>query len=123
MNSPPQTMIDKLPSKDEFLHKLKENTGIIVLKFGASWCKPCKQIEEFINHRFDETGEHVLCGKIDIDNEENFEVYAFLKKKKIVQSIPTVLRYDCGNVTYIPDDIVTGTDIPTLEAFFEDLNN
>ena len=119
MNNPSQTMITKIPSKEELLHLLKENTGVLVLKFGATWCKPCKQIEEYVKQRFDESGDNVLCGMIDID--ENFEVYAFLKKKRIVKSIPTILRYDCGNVTYIPDDVVTGTDIPTLEMFFNDL--
>tara|TARA_B110000285_G_scaffold181398_1_gene204742 strand:+ start:89 stop:433 length:345 start_codon:yes stop_codon:yes gene_type:complete len=112
-------MIRGISTKDELLHILKENTGVLLLKFGATWCKPCKQIDEYVLQRFNETRGDVLCGLIDID--ENFEVYAFLKKKRIVQSIPTIIRYDCGNITYIPDDVVTGTDIPTLELFFEDL--
>lgn len=114
-----RTFIHTIPNKDTLLSILKENTGILVLKFGATWCKPCKQIEEYINYKFSEVGENVLCGSIDID--KNFEVYAFLKKKKVVQSIPTIVRYDCGNITFIPDDVITGTDIAKLDMFFDDI--
>jgi|TARA_B110000285_G_scaffold180898_1_gene204037 thioredoxin-like negative regulator of GroEL len=114
-----RSFIREIPTKDDFLHILKENTGVLLFKFGATWCKPCKQIDEFVTQRFSEMRGDVLCAVIDID--DNFEIYAILKKKRIVQSIPTILRYDCGNITYIPDDVVTGTDIPTLELFFEDL--
>lgn len=41
----PKTIITTIENRTVFLNLLKDNPGIIILKFGASWCKPCKLIE------------------------------------------------------------------------------
>jgi hypothetical protein len=59
----------------------------------------------------------VVCADIDVD--ESFDLYAHLKQKKMVNGIPVILMFKKGNVSYIPDDSVTGADPAALDAFFK----
>ena len=54
-----------------------------------------------------------------IDVDECFEVYAFLKTKKMVNGIPAILAYYKGNLNYIPDDVVIGADPQQVDLFFK----
>lgn len=110
-------IISQIESKNAFFHLLEHNPGLIILKFGASWCGPCKKIEPIVHGFFATSPDEVVCGDIDID--ESFEVYAFLKNKKMVNGIPVMLCYKKGNETFIPDDSITGADPVALDAFFK----
>lgn len=103
--------------RNTFVDLLKENNGLIILKFGAEWCNPCKLIDDYVDQKFKEMPTDVTCIKIDVD--EHLDLYAFLKSKKMVQGIPTILCYEKGNETYIPIDIVSGTDEKELDNFFK----
>ena len=37
----------------------------------------------------------------------------------MVQGIPTILCYHTGNISYIPDDSVSGTDLQQIHDFFK----
>ena len=111
-----KTIITSLENRTELLNLLKVNKGLIILKFGASWCKPCKLIEHEVHHFFMSLPDTVICGDIDID--ESFDVYAYLKSKRMVIGIPAIVCYKKGNITYIPDDFVSGTDKSQLQQFF-----
>ena len=95
---------------------LSHNQGLIVLKLGAEWCGPCKTIKNAVDGFFASSPEKVICGDIDIDKSFNF--YSFLKSKKMVNGIPAIICYKKGNNTYIPDDIITGSDSTQLHLFF-----
>ena len=41
-------IISEIASRDAFFHLLANNPGLIILKLGATWCGPCKQIENVI---------------------------------------------------------------------------
>ena len=42
-------IITNIETRDKFLAILKEmNPGLFVIKFGAKWCGPCKQIAHII---------------------------------------------------------------------------
>ena len=111
-----KTIITSFSSRKDFLNLLEENPGLIVLKFGATWCKPCKIIKPVVDAFFASSPNNVLCCDIDID--ESFDLYAFLKSKKMVLGVPVLLCYTKGNTTYIPTDSVTGIDPNELDSFF-----
>jgi hypothetical protein len=110
-------IIVEIASRKSFHHLLENNTGLILLKLGASWCGPCVKIEKYVNDFFATSPMEVICGIIDVD--ESFDFYSYLKSKKMVNGIPVILCYKRGNNTFIPDDIVTGSDFILLDAFFK----
>ena len=114
-------IISEIANREAFFHLLGHNPGLIILKLGATWCGPCKKIENIVHAFFASSPDNVVCGDIDID--ESFDFYALLKSKKMVNGIPVLLCYKKGNSTYIPDDIVTGSEPVALDAFFKRCGN
>ena len=116
-----KTIISTFSSRQEFLALLKNNNpGLVVMKLGADWCGPCKKIKHSVDGFFVSSPDTVLCCDIDVD--ESFDLYAFLKSKKMVNGIPAILCYKRGNETFIPTDSVSGTDPVQLDAFFKRCN-
>jgi thiol-disulfide isomerase/thioredoxin len=114
---PEKTIISFFQSRNDFMKLLHKNPGLIIIKFGASWCKPCKQIKPVLDSFFATSPNNVLCCDIDVD--ECFDLYSFFKSKKMVNGIPVILCYKKGNINFIPDDSVTGSDPNELDNFFK----
>jgi len=116
-----KTIISAFASRGHFITLLKNNNpGLIVVKLGATWCGPCKKIKQVVDAFFYSSPDTVLCCDIDVD--ESFDLYAYLKSKKMVNGIPVILCYKRGNESFIPTDSVTGTDPSQLDAFFKRCN-
>ena len=115
-----KVIISHFENRQQFFEILKQNPGLILVKFSADWCKPCKQIKPVVDAFFLSSPSNVLCAEIDIDT--SFDLYAFLKSKKMVNGIPAILCYKKGNQSYIPDDSVTGADPTQLDLFFKRCN-
>ena len=109
-------IISEIADRQAFMTLLQHNPGLIVVKLGAEWCGPCKTIKAAVNGFFASSPPEVVCGDIDVDN--SFDFYSFLKSKKMVNGIPVLLCYKKGNSTYIPDDMITGSDPQQLHQFF-----
>lgn len=109
-------IISEIANRNAFFNLLDHNPGLIVLKLGAEWCGPCKVIKPVVDGFFASSPPEVVCGDIDVD--KSFDFYSFLKSKKMVNGIPVLLCYKKGNATFIPDDIVTGSDAQQLHQFF-----
>lgn len=116
MTDAQKEIITYFENRQSFLDLLANNPGLVIIKFGATWCGPCKKIESNVNHFFSSSPDNVICAVIDVD--ESFDLYSCLKSKKMVNGIPVILCYKKGNVSYIPDDSVTGADINQLNQFF-----
>ena len=110
-------IISEIANREAFFHLLNNNPGLIVLKLGAEWCGPCKLIKHVVHGFFATSPNEVICGDIDVDI--SFDFYSFLKSKKMVNGIPVLLCYKKGNTTFIPDDMITGTDALELHNFFK----
>jgi len=106
----------QLKTRNDFQNISKQNPGIIFIKLGATWCKPCEIIAGVVDEVFSKMPEEALAIKVDVD--ESFDFFAYLKAKKMVQGIPTILCYHKGNESYIPDDSVSGTDTKQIYDFF-----
>jgi thioredoxin 1 len=103
-------------SRSEFEELLRQNPGKVVLKFGATWCGPCKVIEPLVNQWFSKMPATVRCATIDVD--ESFDLYGALKTKRQIGGIPAILCFNKGNLSYIPDMTVVGADVEQVNAFF-----
>jgi thiol:disulfide interchange protein len=108
-------------SKLQFEELLRNNTGKIIVKFGATWCGPCKRIEAHVEQWFDyltsSQDSEYQCFTVDVD--ESFDLYGTFKTRRQVSGIPAILYFKSGNVSYIPDDIVMGSDHEQVNAFFK----
>ena len=104
-------------SRNHFLKLLEKNPGLVIIKLGASWCRPCKVIKPVVDAFFVSSPDNVICCDIDVD--ESDDLYAYFKGKRMVNGIPVILCYKKGNTSYIPDDSITGSDPTELDKFFK----
>jgi thiol-disulfide isomerase/thioredoxin len=94
---------------------------LLIVKFGATWCRPCQQIKPLCERQFSEMPDNIICFDIDID--ESMDLYVALKKYKMVNGVPCLLAYFLhpnrdDNEWYIPNDSVTGGNPSNVESFF-----
>jgi len=101
-------------------HEILCQNKIVVIKFGADWCGPCKKIKDLFYNKIMNLNSQILVGDVDVD--ESFDVYAFLKSKKMVNGIPVILAYKANNESFIPDLSVTGTNETEIINFFNEIN-
>ena len=104
--------IDGKQTKDSFKELLLHNNGVIIIKFGASWCEPCQKLEPTLNQFLKKMPSTVTYVHIDIDH--SIELYGFLKTKRVLNSIPTLLMYEKDNVSHVPTDLIIGGDTNQL---------
>lgn len=110
-------VLTDVPAKEDFGKLLVENPGLLILKFGATWCGPCKKIEPLVHEWLEKLPDNVQFCMIDID--DCFDLYAFLQKKKMINGVPGILCYYRQNLTHIPNDSVVGADTGQINEFFE----
>ena len=104
-------------NRNIFFELLKINPGVFVFKFGAEWCKPCQMIKKQINDISLVIPDNVMY-IYNVDVDECFDVYAFLKQKKMISGIPTLLAYKKGNTYFVPDASISGTNENDINNFF-----
>lgn len=109
-------IITVIRDRNHFAELLQSNPGTFIMKLGAEWCGPCKQIEHQVHNWMHRMPKTVQCAVVDVD--ECFDVYAFLKSKKMVKGIPAILLYNQGTTTYVPDDMVIGANQSEIDALF-----
>jgi len=100
----------------EFQSILETNPGLVIIKFGAKWCGPCKKIEDVVDTWFKNSPSTVQCCLIDID--ECIDIYGYLKTKKMIRGVPGILCWKKGNLSYIPDEIINEGDPVKVNEFF-----
>ena len=127
-------------SRLQFEEILRQNPGNVIVKFGATWCGPCKRIEAQVGQWFDlltkcdkgpkgpsdptvlQTEDPTvsqptnICIAIDVDN--SIDLYGAFKSRRQVNGIPAILLFKKGNLSYIPDDMVVGADPRQVNDFF-----
>jgi thioredoxin-like negative regulator of GroEL len=111
-----KTIITYFESREQFMRLLESNPGLVIIKMGSTWCKPCAKIKPIVDAFFVSSPDNVICCEIDID--QSFDLYSFFKSKKMVNGIPVILCFKKGNVSFIPDDSITGSIPGDLDSFF-----
>jgi thiol:disulfide interchange protein len=107
--------------RTEFEKVLKENGGKgygSIFKFTAPWCGPCKTIKNLVDAQVAAipATSKLACYEINVD--ESFDIYALLKRGRMVNGIPTLLFYAPGTTTGRSDDSVSGTNETGIQGFF-----
>lgn len=75
----------------EKLNQLKNDTGVTLVEFYATWCPHCRKMMPVMEDVKEQVASHVNVYQFDID--KNGE----LADELGVQSIPTFIIYDNGN--------------------------
>lgn len=105
----------------------------IILKFKAEWCKPCKVIKSFVNkcltkkiNELNEKGKKDIFLFIEVDIDECFDLYSYLKKMKRLNGVPSILFYDKGiykniedEYKYIPQMSISGVQENRIRQLFD----
>jgi thioredoxin 1 len=104
--------------EDSITQLLKTNPGLIIIKFEADWCGPCKKIAPQVDKWFQNTPPNIM--KVVIDVDESLDFYSFFKKKRLLNGIPAILMYKKGNNDpKLADDMVNTSEHAAVEAFFQ----
>ena len=112
-------------SIEQLINLQKQPGRMIVLKFTATWCRPCQTIKQLCNDCFTHLPENVFIIELDIDN--NLDLYSLMKKHRIVSGIPAILAWypDASREPsrwYIPNDSVSGSSKTEVFDFFKRCN-
>ena len=107
----------------ELLDMCSKLNKILIIKFTAEWCKPCKKIAPYVDKRTNNINKKNIYW-VEVDIDESMDLYMLLKTKRMVSGIPTMLAWfpntDRDQTKwYIPDDSISGTDISQVGKFFD----
>lgn len=98
---------------------------LIIIKFTATWCAPCKKIKPLCDHYIQKLPSNIIFFEIDVD--ETMDLYGKLKKYKMVNGIPALLAYTSNNknsdMWYIPEFSQFGSDSNNVNNFFQNCIN
>jgi len=114
------TLTPIIATRVDFKDLLDKNEHVIVFKFGAVWCKPCTLIKKHVETCVSMMHKNVIC--LDLDVDDSFDLYAYLKSKKQVNGIPCLLAYKKGNTTFAPDASISGANNAEISNFFNLVN-
>ena len=103
----------------------EEKDKHIIIKFGATWCGPCKRIENVLHDCFLEMPDNVYCFDLDVD--DNMEIFGKFKSKQMVKTIPALIYYNCKNDRedkwYVSDMGLFSSDNNDVLKFFKQIYN
>lgn len=105
--------------RNSFQELVQSNTGVMVFKLGASWCRPCNASKSMVYDHIDRMPENVHFYDIDVD--ASFDMYAWLRAKKQIRLIPVLLAYYPGSNGIGANESVTGTDPAEIQHFFDEV--
>ena len=110
----------------EALKDVETNGNILIIKFSATWCKPCQRCKPQCEEWFSKMPENVTLVELDID--EQIDIYATLKSRRMISGIPAILAWypeseHDHDPWYVPDDIVNDSSSEKIDEFFNRVLN
>lgn len=104
--------------RNDFLKVLENNDKLVIFKFTAEWCKPCQLIKKEVDAHFEIMKSYsIKCYEVNVD--ESFDLFAYMKTKKMIKGIPVLMAYKVGSISFAPDDSVVGANLDDINDFFE----
>ena len=118
-----KTVISEIANREAFFNLLKHNTGLIILKLGATWCGPCKKIAPYVARLNEAYRQKYSFEYIEVDIDQSLDLYAFFKKMKMANGVPTFLTFKKAHYSpdtyYVPYKGISGADPRGLEEFYK----
>lgn len=109
----------KIKTEEELSNAIREN-DIVVAKFGADWCGPCKVLEENIEAIEKENADTAEFLEIDVDDADEGFV-----DKYYLRGLPVSYFFKEGEKAYVVEGLMTKEQILERIAilkFVEDIN-
>jgi thiol:disulfide interchange protein len=103
--------------REDFSTFLKNKNCLLVVKFTAEWCAPCRDIKKQVADEVAELPANVIYLELDIDAHP--DVYACMKYKKQVAGIPALLAYKKENNSWFADFSISGSVPENITHFFQ----
>ena len=101
---------DEELTRQDYTNIINNKTKPLFVKFTATWCGPCKKIKPLVDN-FLTTDTLNKLQYLEIDIDDSIDVYAFMKSKKMLNGVPTLLFYAMDNKSFVPTySISTGNE-------------
>ena len=97
---------------DANFREVLANNAVVVVKFGAAWCGPCKQLAPIIDELSKEYEGRIAVGKCDIEEADD------LTMEYGIRNVPTVIFIKDGKIV---DKFVGSKSKGDVQAKFEAL--
>ena len=100
--------IVELTTREEVMEYFKTHP-VVIMKFTATWCGPCKRSTPLVNKLFNEMPDNVSMIIVDIDKAR--DISSAMK----IKSVPTMHNFING----APMDSVIGSNKDHIISFFK----
>lgn len=80
----------KVIDSNEFVSKVENTKGVVVVDFFATWCGPCKMLAPVFEGVSNNMGDKARFFKIDIDQSSN------IAQKYRIAAVPTMIIFKDG---------------------------
>ena len=100
-----------IKSTDEsFKELIKNEKKLVLTKFTADWCNPCKAINPVLEEISEEMANEIIIANHDIDSDPN------IATEHAIRSIPTMFLWKNGKHI---DTLVGGTSKSNIVSFIK----
>lgn len=86
------------------------NEQIHVIKIGAEWCGPCRQLSTIIQHLEEDKVKDVIFGEVDIESDNVDDILTEYK----VRNIPVILFIKDGQLIEKKVGLINANDINNI---------
>ena len=93
---------------ERFEELIKNNQGLILVDFYATWCGPCKTMHPILENVKARVGDKARILKIDVDQQQA------LAMQYNVQAVPTLILFKNGQVIWRQSGVMQPSQLAAL---------